>query len=156
MLMQTRTRMASACECGCDDNKAPSTDLLDGRQLFPESHELSRIPFTPSRNPCTALHPSKERLAGDDANPHNSEPYERHNSLSFMRVNRGSHAQHTCAHPVAAGWPCARSMRINCQIGRLLRGLALDATNHIVIELKLRPYKRVRLLFAVLAGCCVH
>ena len=54
MLMQTRTRMASACECGCDDNKAPSTDLLDGRQLFPESHELSRIPFTPSRNPCTA------------------------------------------------------------------------------------------------------
>ena len=99
---------------------------------------------------CTAS--SKERLAGDDANPHNSEPYERHNSLSFMRVNRGSHAQHTCAHPVAAGWPCARSMRINCQIGRLLRGLALDATNHIVIELKLRPYKRVRLLFAVLAG----
>ena len=61
--------------------------------------------------------------------------------------------QHTCAHTVAAGsLPCARSMRINCQIGRLLRGLALDATNHIVIELKLRPYKRVRLLFAVLAG----
>ena len=97
MLMQTRTRMASACECGCDDNKAPSTDLLDGRQLFPESHELSRIPFTPSRNPSTTAS-SKERLAGDDANPHNSEPHERHNSLSFMRVNRGSHAQHTSAH----------------------------------------------------------
>ena len=46
----------------------------------------------------------------------------------------------------------ARSMRSTGRIGRLLRGLALDATNHIVIELKLRPYKRVRLLFAVLAG----